>query len=212
MYVPGVGPHRKELLKKELGIETFGDLLEYYPYKYVDRSKIYHINELNGEMPFVQIMGEFLDFEEYSMGARKKRIVAHFTDDTGYVDIVWFARAQQLTKNLKVNTKYIIFGKPTIFGGRYQFVHPEIDLAKDIELSTMGMQPYYNTTEKMKKAGMTSHAVEKITKNMLARIQNEIPETLPPFIVNRLRLVSRDSALRHIHYPKSAEEMSHVQV
>ena len=210
MYVPGVGPHRKELLKKELGIETFGDLLEYYPYKYVDRSKIYHISELNGEMPFVQIMGEFLDFEEYSMGARKKRIVAHFTDDTGYVDIVWFARAQQLTKNLKVNTKYIIFGKPTIFGGRYQFVHPEIDLAKDIELSTMGMQPYYNTTEKMKKAGMTSHAVEKITKNMLARIQNEIPETLPPFIVNRLRLVSRDSALRHIHYPKSAEEMSHA--
>ena len=210
MYVPGVGPHRKELLKRELGIETFGDLLEYYPYKYVDRSKIYHISELNGEMPFVQIMGEFLDFEEYSMGARKKRIVAHFTDDTGYVDIVWFARAQQLTKNLKVNTKYIIFGKPTIFGGRYQFVHPEIDLAKDIELSTMGMQPYYNTTEKMKKAGMTSHAVEKITKNMLARIQNEIPETLPPFIVNRLRLVSRDSALRHIHYPKSAEEMSHA--
>ena len=210
MYVPGVGPHRKELLKKELGIETFGDLLEYYPYKYVDRSKIYQICEINGEMPFVQIKGEFLDFEEFSMGARKKRIVAHFTDGTGYVDIVWFARAQQLTKNLKVGTEYIIFGKPTVFGGRYQFVHPEIDLAKDVELSTMGMQPYYNTTEKMKKAGMTSHAVEKITKNMLARIQHEIPETLPPFIVNRLRLVSRDSALRHIHYPKSATEMSHA--
>ena len=210
MYVPGVGPHRKELLKKELGIETFGDLLEYYPYKYVDRSKIYQICEINGEMPFVQIKGEFLDFEEFSMGARKKRIVAHFTDGTGYVDIVWFARAQQLTKNLKVGTEYIIFGKPTVFSGRYQFVHPEIDLAKDVELSTMGMQPYYNTTEKMKKAGMTSHAVEKITKNMLARIQHEIPETLPPFIVNRLRLVSRDSALRHIHYPKSATEMSHA--
>ncbi|MBR4926462.1 MAG: ATP-dependent DNA helicase RecG [Prevotella sp.] len=210
MYVPGVGPHRKELLKKELGIETFGDLLEYYPYKYVDRSKIYHINELNGEMPFVQIMGEFVDFEEFSMGARKKRIVAHFTDGTGYVDIVWFARAQQLTKNLKVATQYIIFGKPTMYGGRYQFVHPEIDLAKDVELSTMGMQPYYNTTEKMKKAGMTSHAMEKITKSMLERIQQEIPETLPPFIVNRLRMVTRDTALRHIHYPKNADEMSHA--
>ena len=210
MYVPGVGPHRKELLKKELGIETFGDLLEYYPYKYVDRSKIYEICEINGEMPFVQIKGEFLDFEQFSIGARKKRIVAHFTDGTGYVDIVWFARAQQLTKNLKVGTEYIVFGKPTVFSGRYQFVQPEIDLAKDVELSTMGMQPYYNTTEKMKKAGMTSHAVEKITKNMLARIQHEIPETLPPFIVNRLRLVSRDSALRHIHYPKSATEMSHA--
>lgn len=211
MYVPGVGPHRKELLKKELGIETFGDLLEYYPYKYVDRSKIYRINELSGDMPFVQIMGEFADFEEFSMGARKKRIVAHFTDGTGFVDLVWFARAQQITKDLKVGKKYIVFGKPMIYGGRYQFAHPEVDLANEIELSAMGMQPYYGTTEKMKKAGMTSHAVEKITKSMLERITQEIPETLPPFIVNRLRLVSRDTALRHIHYPKSAEEMSHAR-
>ena len=211
MYVPGVGPHRKELLKKELGIETFGDLLEYYPYKYVDRSKIYRINELNGDMPFVQIMGEFADFEEFSMGARKKRIVAHFTDGTGFVDLVWFARAQQITKDLKIGKKYIVFGKPMIYGGRYQFAHPEVDLANEIELSAMGMQPYYGTTEKMKKAGMTSHAVEKITKSMLERITQEIPETLPPFIVNRLRLVSRDTALRHIHYPKSAEEMNHAR-
>ncbi|RRD02507.1 ATP-dependent DNA helicase RecG [Prevotella sp. OH937_COT-195] len=211
MYVPGVGPQRKELLKKELGIETFGDLLEYYPYKYVDRSKIYRICDLNGEMPFVQICGEFLDFEEYIMGVRKKRIVAHFTDGTGYVDVVWFARAKQITKGLKVNTKYIVFGRPTAYGGRYGFVHPEIELAKDVELSAMGMQPYYGTTEKMKKAGMTSHAVEKITKNMLERITQEIPETLPPFIVNRLRLVSRDTALRHIHYPGNAGEMSHAR-
>ena len=162
-------------------------------------------------MPFVQIMGEFADFEEFSMGARKKRIVAHFTDGTGFVNLVWFARAQQITKDLKVGRKYIVFGKPMIYGGRYQFVHPEVDLANEIELSAMGMQPYYGTTEKMKKAGMTSHAVEKITKSMLERITQEIPETLPPFIVNRLRLVSRDTALRHIHYPKSAEEMSHAR-
>ena len=143
MYVPGVGPHRKELLKRELGIETFGDLLEYYPYKYVDRSKIYRICDMNGEMPFVQVCGEFIDFEEFAMGARRKRVVAKFTDGTGYVDIVWFARAQQLTKGLKVNTKYIVFGRPTVYGGHYQFAHPEIDLAKDVELSAMGMQPYY---------------------------------------------------------------------
>lgn len=211
MYVPGVGPHRKELLKRELGIETFGDLLEYYPYKYVDRSKIYRICDMNGEMPFVQVCGEFIDFEEFAMGARRKRVVAKFTDGTGYVDIVWFARAQQLTKGLKVNTKYIVFGRPTVYGGHYQFAHPEIDLAKDVELSAMGMQPYYGTTDKMKKAGLTSHALEKITKNMLARITQEIPETLPPFIVNRLRLVSRDTALRHIHYPGNAGEMSHAR-
>lgn len=211
MYVPGVGPHRKELLNRELGIETFGDLLEYYPYKYVDRSKIYRICDMNGEMPFVQVCGEFIDFEEFAMGARRKRVVAKFTDGTGYVDIVWFARAQQLTKGLKVNTKYIVFGRPTVYGGHYQFAHPEIDLAKDVELSAMGMQPYYGTTDKMKKAGLTSHALEKITKNMLARITHEIPETLPPFIVNRLRLVSRDTALRHIHYPGNAGEMSHAR-
>ena len=211
MYVPGVGPHRKELLKRELGIETFGDLLEYYPYKYVDRSKIYRICDMNGEMPFVQVCGEFIDFEEFAMGARRKRVVAKFTDGTGYVDIVWFARAQQLTKGLKVNTKYIVFGRPTVYGGHYQFAHPEIDLAKDVELSAMGMQPYYGTTDKMKKAGLTSHALEKITKKMLARITKEIPETLPPFIVNRLRLVSRDTALRHIHYPGNAGEMSHAR-
>ena len=98
-FIPGVGPRRKELLNKELGIETFGDLLEYYPYKYVDRSKIYTIGELVGEMPFVQIKGKILSFEEFDMGPRKKRVVAHVTDGTGFVDLVWFSRAQQITKN-----------------------------------------------------------------------------------------------------------------
>ena len=211
-YVPGVGPKRKELLSKELGIETFGDLLEYYPYKYVDRSKVYTIGELSGEMPFVQIKGEILSFEEFDMGPRKKRIVAHVTDGTGFADLVWFVRAQQITKNYKVNTEYIIFGKPTVYGGRYQFAHPEIEKAEDLQLSEMGMQPYYITTEKMKKAGVTSRTIERITKNMLERMTEQLPETLPPFIVNRLRLVSRDTAFRHIHYPKTSDEMSHARL
>ncbi|MBR1400852.1 MAG: ATP-dependent DNA helicase RecG [Prevotella sp.] len=211
-YVPGVGPKRKELLSKELGIDTFGDLLEYYPYKYVDRSKIYTIGELSGEMPFVQIKGEILSFEEFDMGPRKKRIVAHVTDGTGFADLVWFVRAQQITKNYKVNTEYIIFGKPTVYGGRYQFAHPEIEKAEDLQLSEMGMQPYYITTEKMKKAGVTSRTIERITKNMLERMTEQLPETLPPFIVNRLRLVSRDTAFRHIHYPKTSDEMSHARL
>ena len=211
-YVPGVGPKRKELLSKELGIETFGDLLEYYPYKYVDRSRIYTISELSGEMPFVQVKAHILSFEEFDMGPRKKRIVAHATDGTGIVDLVWFVRAQQITKNYKVNTEYIIFGKPTVYGGRYQFAHPEIEKAEDLQLSEMGMQPYYITTEKMKKSGITSRTIEKITKSMLERIQSQLPETLPPFIVNRLRLVSRDTAFRHIHYPKNSDEMSHARL
>ena len=211
-YIPGVGPKRKEILSKELGITTVGDLLEYYPYKYVDRSKIYRVSELSGEMPFVQIKGSILSFEEFDMGPRKKRVVAHMSDGTGIVDLVWFMHAQQITKNYKVNTEYIVFGKPTIYNGRYQFAHPEMEKATDIQLSEMGMQPYYMTTERMKKAGITSRTVEKITKSMLERLTEPLPETLPPFIVNRLRLVSRDTAFRHIHYPKTADEMSHARV
>ena len=210
-YVPGVGPHRKEILERELNIRTFGDLLEYYPYKYIDRSRIYTISELSGEMPYVQLKGHILSFEEFEQGPRKKRIVAHFTDGTGIADFVWFVRAQQLTKDLKVNTDYIVFGKPTIYGGRYQLAHPEIERASEVQLSEMGMQPHYNTTEKMKKMGLTSRTIERITKSMLERITTPLPETLPPFIVNRLHLVSRDTAFRHVHYPKTADEMSHAR-
>ena len=210
-YVPGVGPHRKEILERELNIHTFGDLLEYYPYKYIDRSRIYTISELSGEMPYVQLKGHILSFEEFEQGPRKKRIVAHFTDGTGIADLVWFVRAQQLTKDLKVNTDYVVFGKPTIYGGRYQLGHPEIEKASEVQLSEMGMQPHYNTTEKMKKMGLTSRTIERITKSMLERITTPLPETLPPFIVNRLHLVSRDTAFRHVHYPKTADEMSHAR-
>ena len=210
-YVPGVGPHRKEILERELNIHTFGDLLEYYPYKYIDRSRIYTISELSGEMPYVQLKGHILSFEEFEQGPRKKRIVAHFTDGTGIADLVWFVRAQQLTKDLKVNTDYVVFGKPGIFGGRYQLAHPEIEKASEVQLSEMGMQPHYNTTEKMKKMGLTSRTIERITKSMLERITTPLPETLPPFIVNRLHLVSRDTAFRHVHYPKTADEMSHAR-
>ena len=210
-FVPGVGPHRKDILEKELGVKTFGDLLEYYPYKYVDRSHIYSISDLSGEMPYVQLKGNILSFEEFDMGPRKKRIVAHFTDGTGIVDLVWFARAQQLTKGLRVDTEYVVFGKPTIYGGRYQFAHPEIEKASELTLSDMGMQPYYSTTEKMKKMGMTSRTIERITKSLLERLTTPLPETLPAFITNRLRLVSRDTAFRHVHYPKTADEMSHAR-
>ena len=211
-YLPGVGPRRKELLSKELGINTFGDLLEYYPYKYVDRSKIYAISELTGDMPFVQIKGQILSFEEFEMGHRRKRIVAHMTDGTGLVDLVWFSRAQYITRDYKVNVEYIVFGRPTVYNGRYQFAHPDIEKATDVKLSEMGMQPYYITTEKMKNTGLNSRAIERLTKNMIENMSTQLPETLPPFITNRLRLVSRDTAFRHIHYPKSLQDVQHAQL
>ena len=207
MYLPGVGPNRKDIFNKELDIHTWGDLLENYPYKYVDRSRIYAIHELTGDMPFVQIRGKILSFEEFEMSPRKKRVVAHFSDGRGVVDLVWFSGAQYVYKNYKVNEDYIVFGRPTVYNGRFQFSHPDIDRAQDLQLSEMGMQPYYSTTELMKKRGVTSRSVEKIVKAMLLKLKDPLSETLPDFIVRRLHLVSRDTAMRCIHYPKNAVEM-----
>ncbi|WP_315317179.1 ATP-dependent DNA helicase RecG [Segatella oris] len=213
MYLPGVGPKRKEILSKELNVQTWRDLLEYYPYKYVDRSKVYAIDELNGSMPFVQIKGKILSFEEFSNGARKKRIVAHFTDGHGVVDLVWFRGAQYIYKTYTLNTEYIVFGKPTIYGGRYQFAHPEIEKAADLQLNEMGMQPYYSTTEKMKNNGMTSRAIEKLTKTLISRLpEGSISETLPPFILRPHYFISREVAFHGIHYPKSLDELQRAQV
>ena len=206
MYVNGVGPTKKQILNKELGIMTFGDMLEYYPYKYVDRSHVYTISSLTQDMSFVQIKGRILSFETFQTGVKKKRLVAHFGDGTGVVDLVWFSGTQYISKNFKVGIDYIVFGKPTVFGGRFQFTHPEIEKAENLQLSQMGMQPYYVTTEKMKNAGLTSRSMEKIAKAILTKMP-ELPETLPDYITIPLHLVSRDTAVRNVHYPKSQLDM-----
>ncbi|QUB47606.1 ATP-dependent DNA helicase RecG [Prevotella sp. oral taxon 475] len=211
-YLPGVGPHRKEILSKELNIHTFGDLLEYYPYKYVDRSRLYRIADLQGTQPFVQIKGQILSFEEFVMGVRKKRIVAHFTDGTGIVDLVWFQSTKYVATTYKVNTDYIVFGKPSLYGGRYQFAHPDIDPADTLQLSDMGLQPYYGTTERMKKAGILSRTLERLTKSLLQRLPAPLPETLPPFITAPLHLISRNDACHQIHYPRSTAQLQQAQL
>ena len=212
-YLQGVGPKRQAILNKELDIYTWRDLLEYYPYKYVDRSKVYHISDLSGNMPFVQIKGRILSFEEYTVSTRKKRIVAHFSDGAGVCDLVWFQGTQYVYKNYKVGEEYIVFGKPGFYNGRYQFAHPDIDRAADIQLSSMGMQPYYMTTEKMKKAGLQSRGIERLTKTLVEKLTPDVlPETLPSFITGPHHLVSRFEALRGIHYPKNLDEMQRAQV
>jgi len=207
MYLPGVGPTRKALLQRELNIRTWGDLLQYYPYKHVDRSKLYAVRELTADMPFVQVKGRILSFEEYPLGPRKVRIVAHFFDGTGVCDLVWFL-SYKPKDFYKTETDYIVFGKPTVYNGRFQFAHPEMEKASSLMLSEMGLQPYYVTTEKMKKAGMTSRTMERLTKTLLQQIKTPLPETLPPHITARLQLESRDTALRNIHYPKTAADVS----
>ena len=207
-YLPGVGPNRKKMLSQELGIETFSDLLQYYPYKHVDRSRLYDIGELNGDMPFVQVKGHILSFETFKMSARKERVVAHFTDGTGKVmDLTWFNGGKYAKQSYKIGTEYVIFGRPNVFNGRINVTHPDIDAADKLELSTMGMQPYYNTTEKMKKSGLNSRAIERLTKSLIDIIKDPIAETFPDFITNRLHLMSRNEALRKIHYPLDAKEL-----
>ena len=211
-YLPGVGPSRKKILTTELGIETFGDLLMYFPYKYVDRSRLYTVKELTGDMPFIQVKGRMLSFETFEMGPRKERVVAHFTDGTAVMDLTWFNGGKFAKKTYKTNTEYIVFGKPTIFNGRINVVHPDIDPADGFELSGMGLQPYYSTTEKSKKSSLTSRAIEKLTKVLVEKIGNQLPETLPDFITGKLHLMSRSDALRIVHYPKDARELERARL
>jgi len=212
-YLPGVGPNRKKMLSQELGINTIGDLLQNYPYRHVDRSRLYSIRELTGDMPYVQVRGQILSFETFKMSARKERVVAHFTDGSGRVmDLVWFVYGKNALTKYKVNTDYVVFGKPTVFNGRIQVAHPDVEPAETLELSTMKMLPYYHTTEKMKKAGMNSRTIEKLTKTMVSTIKETLPETLLPDMLQRLHLMGRDEALRAIHYPTDAKQLERARV
>ena len=212
-YLPGVGPQRKKMLSEELGIATYGDLLEYYPYKHIDRSRLYTISELTGDMPFVQVKGRILSFETFKMSSRKERVVAHFTDGSGRImDLTWFNYGKSAIKKYKVGTEYIVFGKPAVFNNRIQVVHPDMEPADSLELSTLNMLPYYHTSEKMKKMGMNSRTVERLTRVLLDAVKEPIPETLPDFMVNKLHLISRDEALRWIHCPPNAKELEKARV
>ena len=211
-YLPGVGPNRKKILGDELGIHTYGDLLEYYPYKYVDRSKIYSCHELTGEMPFVQVIGHILSFETFQMGPRKERVVAHFSDGTGIVDLVWFQGGKYAKETYKIGVEYVVFGKPTVFNNRVNITHPEMDKVDSGQLRVDSyLQPYYTTTEKMKKRGLTSRAIEKLTRSMLEKVP-PLPETIPDFITGPHYLMGRDEALRTVHYPQNAKNLERARV
>ena len=210
-YLSGVGPSRKKILGEELGIFTYGDLLNNFPYKYVDRSKVYTIHELTGDMPFVQIVGKILSFETFEMGPRKERVIAHFSDGTGIMDLVWFQGGKYAKQTYKIGVEYVVFGKPTVFNNRINVTHPDMDRADTLELSSMGMQPYYSTTEKMKKRGLTSRTLEKLIRSLLEKLP-PLPETIPDFITGPRHLISRDEALRQIHYPKTAKEMEQARL
>lgn len=210
-YLSGVGPVRAALLSRELQIETLHDLLYYFPYKYIDRSRVFSISEVDGTMPYIQLKGQILSFEKIGEG-RKQRLVAHFTDGTGVADMVWFSGIKYTLDRYRPGVEYVVFGKPTIFGGRVNIAHPEIDSEANLNLSEMGMQPYYNTTERMKKAGLNSAAMRKLIKNLLALITEPLPETLPEWLREQERLMPLTDALRIIHNPMTPLELRLAQL
>lgn len=209
-YLSGVGPQRASVLNKELNIYSLHDLLYYFPYKYVDRSRIYYIHEIDGTMPYIQLKGEILGFETVGEG-RQRRLIAHFSDGTGIVDLVWFQGIKFLVGKYKVHQEYIVFGKPSVFNGRINIAHPDIDNASELKLSTMGLQPYYNTTEKMKRSSLNSHAIEKMMSAVVQQLREPLPETLSPAILTEHHLMPLTEALMNIHFPANPELLRKAQ-
>ena len=210
-YLTGVGPMRAETLGKELDIHSLRDLLSYYPYKYVDRSRIYAINELDANMPFIQIKGQILSTETMGEG-RGKRLVAHFSDGTVVVDLIWFQGIKLAQKSLKLFKPYIVFGRPMVFNQRIQVAHPEMEAAEEIRLSTIGLRPFYVTTEKMKRMGLQSNTIEKMMHAVMDQITEPLPETLTPDIIEENHLISLTDALRHIHFPQNTEWLKRAEL
>lgn len=206
-YLPGIGPARAKMLEVELGIKTWHDLLYTFPYKHIDRSRLYKIRELTTEMPFVQVLGQFLSFEEAGQG-RKHRLTGHFWDGEMFLDVTWFHGIKYIKQSVKTRKDYILFGRPGVYGGRLSVIHPDLDKPESMTLSKMSMQPYYSTTERMKKAGMTSRSLENFTSSLFTKLTWTLPETLPQYLIERLHLMPLDKALRAAHYPTTADELA----
>lgn len=210
-YLPGVGPKKAEVLRKEMDIVSYGDLLYYFPYKYIDRSRYYAIREIREEMPYIQLKGHITGFEYLGEG-RAKRLVATFSDGTATIDLVWFRGHKYVTDKLKTNTEYIVFGKPTLFGSRFNITHPDVDPVSQEQQVAGGLTPYYNTTEKMKSNFLHSRAIQNMMYTLLESLKGQLPETLPDYLLARMGLMPADQALQNIHFPQSAEKLQQAQV
>mgnify|MGYP000179834036 FL=1 len=201
-FLPGVGPKRAEILSKELKINTFRDLVYYYPYKYIDRTRFYKISEIHAQMPYIQVKGEIRSVETIGNGP-KQRLSARFFDDTGSIELVWFRAIKWQKENLKLNTEYILFGKPAEFGGKISVVHPELETEDEKRLKPSGLfQGYYNTTENMKKKYLNSKAINKLELTLLEQAKGKIKETLPEYLMQRMKLMPLEDALDNIHKPE----------
>lgn len=199
-FLAGVGPKKAEILNKEIDVFSVEDILYYFPYRYIDRSRIYLIREIDGNMPYIQLKGRITAFETFGEG-RNKRLVGHFSDGTGIIDLVWFQGAKFITDKYRVNSPYIVFGKPTVYGSKINIAHPDIDAFIDEKSQQTGLMGFYNTTEKMKKHFLNSKAIQKIVATSISTALSHITETLPIEIIQRAKIIGLKEALRNIHFP-----------
>ena len=206
-YLKGLGPQRAKVLYSELGIGTAGDLLEYFPFRYIDRSTMGTIASLTEESGYVVLRGTMSNLTSVSTGPRSERLTVDFTDGTGAIQLVWFAGTKWVREKLKANVQYLVMGKPTVFNGQWQMTHPELEVlpTSTDQLSTKFL-PVYNTTDKMKQHGLGTRALSKLTETLINNIKG-IEETLPPEILAKYHLLPRAEALKAIHYPDSQAQL-----
>jgi ATP-dependent DNA helicase RecG len=208
-YLKGVGPSRGELLRKELGIHKYKDLINFYPNRYIDRTRYYKINELQNNVAEVQIIGKIINVKTVEFGKGRKRLVANFVDDTGQMELVWFQGHKWVRESLKINEVSVIFGKCTSFNGTYNMSHPEIELLSEHEQSLRSaMQPVYPSTETLTNRGISNRMINKMMQQLFLETQSLFTETLPDYLIDELKLIPKKTALFNIHFPKSAEALA----
>lgn len=210
-FLPGVGPKRAELLKTELDIRSVEDLLSYYPYKYIDRSRFYFAHEIDADLPYIQLKGKLRNIQKTGVG-KGQRLTATFFDESGKIELIWFKGIRYIEDKLNTNATYIVFGKPSLFNGSFNIAHPEIEYATtENQKQILGWQAHYNTTEKMKKHFLNSAALRKIFYVALKNLPAKLPESLPEYIVKQYNLMGLHDAIINIHFPQQAELLKRAQ-
>lgn len=209
-FLKGVGPVKAALLNKELNIYNFGDLLQHYPFRYEDRSKIYQINEIQNTDSTIQLRGKITHVEILGQG-RKKRLLAHFEDATGKIELVWFKGINWVVKKIKAGTDYLIYGKPTAFNHKWNIAHPEIEIASNQVQPPTPLQPVYSTTEKLRLRFLDSKGISRLVAGLIPQSIPHIEETLPPYMMEQFNLMPKKEAIRQIHFPTSSSMLSKAQ-
>ena len=207
-YLKGVGPTREKLLKSELGLSIFEDLLTFFPFRYIDRSKYYLISQIHHDMPYVLLKGKISQL--YTQGSgRAARLTAVLSDDSSSIELIWFKGTKWVKESIVPGKEYVVFGKPSLFNKRFNIAHPEVEEYEKIKSNQVQvkLQPFYSTTEKLRKANLDSKGISKIQKSLIEVMAKQVPEILSSFLLNKYDLISREQALRMIHFPSDSKEI-----